>query len=86
MLDLARRCTLPRLGGRRLGTGRASGGRRGGIVHVGFGVSQARSLLDAVQKRLTLFVYPSMVLLVASGLLLARHSPAPPWGVAAGTV
>lgn len=55
-------------------------------MHVGFGVSQARSLLDAVQKRLTLFVYPSMVLLVASGLLLARHSPAPPWGVAAGTV
>ena len=45
-------------------------------MHVGFGVSQARSLLDAVQKRLTLFVYPSMVLLVASGLLLARHSPA----------
>ncbi|MBC7339554.1 MAG: hypothetical protein H5U04_06800 [Firmicutes bacterium] len=37
---------------------------------------QARTVLDAIQKRLTSFVYTSMVLLVASGLLLARHSPA----------
>lgn len=39
-------------------------------------VPQARTVLDAIQRRLTLFVYPSMAVLVASGLLLARHSPA----------
>lgn len=37
---------------------------------------QARTVLDAIQRRLSLFVYPSMAVLVASGLLLARHSPA----------
>jgi len=37
---------------------------------------QTRAVLDAIQKRLTTIVYPSMLVVVVTGLLEARHSPA----------